>query len=385
MKSLKHAPVIFGILVLLTLTCFETVLAQVEALKTKKGTEVKVENLAGGLNHPWGMAFFPDGRLLVTERNTGKLYILQTNNSLSKPLEGVPQVRAQGQGGLMDVALDPNFKENRYVYLSYAKPGEGGKSTTALGRGKLADGRIEDFQDIFVQKPNVDESKHFGNRIVFSPDAKYLFFALGERFQFDPAQDLSNHLGKVIRIYPDGSVPKDNPFVGQKEAQGEIWSYGHRNIEAMAFQPETGALWIGEMGPKGGDELNKIERGANYGWPAVSWGTHYDGTKIPNPSTHPEFKDAVRHWTPVISPSGMVFYQGDMFPNWKNNALIGGLTTKELVRLIFDGTSVKDEDRLPLRARIRDVDVAPDGSIYVLTDEDNGKVLRISATGKGLE
>lgn len=381
MKSLKHATVVFGTMALLTAS-FSTVLAQDKTLQTKKGVEVKVESLVGGLNHPWGMEFLPDGRLLITERNTGKLYILQINSTLSKPLEGVPEVRARGQGGLMDVALDPNFKENSYVYLSYAKPGEGGKATTALGRGKLADGRIENFKDIFVQKPYIDESKHFGNRIEFSPDGKYLFLALGERFQFDPAQDLSNHLGKVIRIYPDGSVPQDNPFIGRENAEDETWSYGHRNIEAMAFQPETGVLWVGEMGPKGGDELNKIEKGANYGWPVVSWGDHYDGKKIPDPPTHPEFKDAAIHWTPVISPSGMVFYEGDMFPNWKGNALIGGLTSREVVRVVFAGSNVKEEDRLPLPGRIRDVETAPDGSIYVLTDQDDGNVWRISAVAK---
>jgi glucose/arabinose dehydrogenase len=384
MKSLRHATVVFGTLVLLIVS-FGTVLAQDKTLQTKKGVEVKVENLVGGLNHPWGMAFLPDGRLLITERNTGKLYILQTDNTLSKPLEGVPKVWARGQGGLMDVALGPNFKENNYVYLSYAKPGEGGKATTALGRGKLAAGRIENFADIFVQKPYINGPNHFGNRIIFSPDGKYLFFALGERFQFDPAQDLSNHLGKVIRIYPDGSVPKDNPFVGRENAEDGIWSYGHRNIEAMAFQPETGTLWVGEMGPKGGDELNKIERGANYGWPAVSWGDHYDGRKIPDPPTHPEFKDAAIHWTPVISPSGMVFYEGDMFPNWKGNALIGGLTSREVVRVVFTGANVREEDRLPLPGRIRDVETAPDGSIYVLTDQDDGNVWRISAGGKTSE
>jgi glucose/arabinose dehydrogenase len=384
MKSLRHATVVFGTLVLLIVS-FGTVLAQDKTLQTKKGVEVKVENLVGGLNHPWGMAFLPDGRLLITERNTGKLYILQTDNTLSKPLEGVPKVWARGQGGLMDVALGPNFKENNYVYLSYAKPGEDGKATTALGRGKLAAGRIENFADIFVQKPYINGPNHFGNRIIFSPDGKYLFFALGERFQFDPAQDLSNHLGKVIRIYPDGSVPKDNPFVGRENAEDGIWSYGHRNIEAMAFQPETGTLWVGEMGPKGGDELNKIERGANYGWPAVSWGDHYDGRKIPDPPTHPEFKDAAIHWTPVISPSGMVFYEGDMFPNWKGNALIGGLTSREVVRVVFADSNVKEEDRLPLPGRIRDVETAPDGSIYVLTDQDDGNVWRISAGGKTSE
>ena len=356
--------------------------AHAETVQTKKGVKVQVEELVSGLNHPWGMAFLPDDRLLITERNTGNLYILDTGHNLSRPLEGAPEVWAHGQGGLMDVALDPDFEENSYIYLSYAKPGTFGKAATALGRGKLAHGRIDNFQDIFVQEPYIRGPNHFGNRIAFSPDGRHLFLGLGERFQFDPAQDLSNHLGKVIRIYPDGRVPEDNPFAGQANAKHEIWSLGHRNIEAMAFQPETGTLWAGEMGPKGGDELNKIEKGANYGWPVVSWGDHYNGSRIPDPPTHPEFTDAVIHWTPVISPSGMVFYQGDMFPGWKNNALIGGLTTGELVRLIFDGTAVKEEDRLPLPGRVRDVDTGPDGAIYILTDQDNGKLLRISPLGE---
>ncbi len=183
----------------------------------------------------------------------------------------------------------------------------------------------------------------------------------------------------MIRIYPDGGVPGDNPFAGRENAKDEIWSYGHRNIEAMAFQPGTGALWVGEMGPMGGDELNKIEKGENYGWPAVSWGDNYDGSEIPDPPTRPEFEDAAMRWTRVVSPSGMVFYEGDMFPGWKNNLLIGGLTTKEIVRVVFDGSNVREEERLPMPARVRDVDTAPDGSIYVLTDEDDGKVLRVSA------
>ncbi len=376
----QHRMVTWGALSLLILTV--PAAAQAQRLQTQKGTAVTVENLVSGLNHPWGMAFLPDGRLLVTERNTGNLYVLGTDQRLSPPLTGVPEVRARGQGGLMDVALDPHFAENSYVYLSYAKPGEGGKAATALGRGKLADGRIEDFEDLFVQTPYVDGPNHFGNRIEFSPDGRYLFLALGERFKFDPAQDLSNHLGKVIRIHPDGSVPQDNPFVGRADARDEIWSYGHRNIEAMAFQPETGTLWVAEMGPKGGDELNRIEKGANYGWPLVSWGSHYDDRKIPEPPTRPEFTDAVRHWTPVISPSGMVFYEGEMFPDWKHNALIGGLSAQGLVRLVFEGAAVKEEDRLPLSARIRDVATAPDGSIYVLTDRDDGNVWRISAAAK---
>lgn len=378
MHNAKYA-VVLGALSLLLVTAAASASAQTQTLRTQEGFEVQLEILVDGLNHPWGMAFLPHGRLLITERNTGRLYILNTDNTLSKPLDGVPKVWAHGQGGLMDVALHPEYEDNNYVYLSYAKPGPGGKATTALGRGKLTDGRIANFQDIFVQEPFVEGPNHFGNRIEFSPDGRYLFFALGERFQFDPAQDVSNHLGTIIRISPDGGVPDDNPFVGRDNAQNEIWSYGHRNIEAMAFQPQTDALWIGEMGPRGGDELNKIEKGANYGWPVVSWGEHYNGRDIPDPPTHPEFRDAVRHWTPVISPSGMVFYQGQMFPEWKNNALIGGLTHHELIRLTFDGTEVTEEDRLELPARIRDVETAPDGSIYLLTDQDNGKVLRISA------
>lgn len=378
MNNGKKFTVIFGILSLLILTFSVMAPAQVETLQTGEGVKMQVETLAGGLNHPWGMAFLPDDRLLITERNTGNLYIMDTDHTLSGPLEGVPEVRAYGQGGLMDVTLDPDFEENSYVYLSYAKPGEGGRAATALGRGELARGRIDNFQDIFVQAPYIRGSNHFGNRIAFSPDGKYLFLGLGERFQFDPAQDLSNHLGKVIRLYPDGRVPEDNPFAGRANARPEIWSFGHRNIEAMAFQPETRALWVGEMGPMGGDELNKIEKGANYGWPVVSWGDNYDGSKIPDPLTYPEFADAAIHWTPVISPSGMVFYQGGMFPGWKNSALIGGLTTGELVRVVFEGNKVREEERLPLPERVRDVDTGPDGAIYVLTDEDNGKLLRIS-------
>jgi aldose sugar dehydrogenase len=377
MENPKHLAITLGTLALL-ITFTAAAATPAETVQSQKGTEVKIETLVNGLNHPWGMAFLPDGRLLITERNTGHLYIMDTDYSLSKPLTGVPEVRARGQGGLLDVALDPNFQENQYVYLSYAKPGENGRTTTALGRGTLADHRIENFEDIFVQDPYVDRTGHFGNRIVFSPDGRYLFLSLGDRFELDPAQDLSNHLGKVIRIHPDGSVPEDNPFVGQENAKDEIWTYGHRNIQAMAFQPETGALWIGEMGPRGGDELNRIEKGANYGWPEVSWGTHYDGRDIPDPPTRPEFTDAVTHWTPVISPCGMTFYAGDMFPDWQSNALIGGLTSQEVIRLVFDGTDVKEEDRIPMPARIRDVNTAPDGSIYVLTDEDDGKVLRIS-------
>ena len=338
----------------MVLACASAV-AQVESLQTEAGTLV-VESLASGLEHPWGMAFLPDGRLLVTER-PGRLRILGTDNQLSDPLAGTPEVFARGQGGLMDVALDPDFASNRLVYLSFAEPGEGGAST-ALGRGQLAEDRIEGFEVVFRQEPKVQGRNHFGNRIAFAPDGK-LFLALGERFKFQPAQDLSDHLGTIVRLERDGSIPDDNPFVGRQGAQTAIWSYGHRNIEAAAFHPDSGELWIAEMGPLGGDELNRPEPGRNYGWPIVSWGRHYDGSDIPDPPTHPEFADAALHWTPVISPSGMTFYTGDTFSAWRGSALIGGLSARALVRVTVDGAQVREEERVPLGVRIRDVEQAP--------------------------
>lgn len=349
---------------------------QVQTVQTEAGI-VTVTTLASGLNHPWGMTFLPDGRLLVTER-AGQLRILDTDHTLSAPLAGTPEVFNQGQGGLLDVALDPEFESNRLVYLSFAEPGEGGAST-AVGRGRLEEGRIADFEVIFRQTPKVSDSNHFGGRLVFSPEGA-LFLTLGERFQFEPAQDLSNHLGTIIRIHPDGAVPRDNPFVKQADAADEIWTYGHRNIQAAALQPGTGALWIAEMGPRGGDELNLIEAGRNYGWPVVSWGQHYDGEDIPDPPTQPHFADARLHWTPVISPSGMVFYTGDMFPEWRGSALIGGLTAQGIVRVAFDGLEVTGEERIPLGARIRDVEQAPEGSVYVLTDQEDGHIWRLSVS-----
>jgi glucose/arabinose dehydrogenase len=335
---------------------------------------VVVENLADGLVHPWGMALLPDGRLLVTER-PGRLRVLRPDGSLSPPLAGTPEVFASGQGGMLDVALDPDFAGNRLVYLSFAEPGGGGAST-AVGRGRFAEDRIEGFQVIFRQEPKVSGPNHFGGRIVFAPDGT-LFLTTGERYKFEPAQDLSSHLGKIVRINRNGTVPHDNPFVGTANAKPEIWSYGHRNIQAAAINPQTGTLWIGEMGPRGGDELNLPERGRNHGWPLVSWGTHYDRTAIPNPPTRPEFADAIKQWTPVISPSGMIFYTGNLFPAWRDNALIGSLTRRSLVRLTVEGTKVTGEEIIPMGARIRDVEQAPDGAIYLLTDQTDGNVLRL--------
>lgn len=352
-----------------------------DSLMTSAGP-VKVEEVVGGLEKPWAIAFLPDGRALVTEK-PGRLRILNTDGSLSEPLDGTPEVFAKDQGGLMDIGIDPEFASNRTIYLSFAEQDESGKAGTALGRGTLTDGGIENFEVIFRQEPKIDGSKHFGNRIAFTPDG-HIFLALAERFQFDPAQDPSNTLGTIVRLNKDGSIPQDNPFVGEDGKDDAIWSYGHRNIEAAAIHPDTGALWVAEMGPLGGDELNRPEAGKNYGWPDVSWGSHYDGKDIPDPTGRPEFADAVMHWTPVISPSGMIFYGGDLFPEWQGTALIGGLSATALVRVSIDGqNSAQEVERLPLAARIRDVTEGPDGAIYVVTDQQDGGVWRISPMDGG--
>ena len=341
---------------------------------TKAGT-IKVETVATGLSHPWGLAFLPDGRMLVTERS-GTLRLVSKDGKLSPPLSGVPKVVVAGQGGLLDVAIDPDFKSNSLVYLTYSEPGEGGAGT-AVARGKLGESGLDGVEVIFRQEPKVGGGNHFGSRLVFAPDGK-LFVTLGERFTFTPAQDLTNDLGKIVRINPDGSVPKDNPFVGRTDARPEIWSYGHRNPQGAAIHPETGKLWETEFGPMGGDELNIPQAGANYGWPVVSWGSHYTGEDIPDPPTHPEFADAIYHWNPVISPSGITFYTADAIPAWKGNLLIAALSGQAIVRLTLDGEKVVDEERIPMGARIRDVAQGPDGAVYALTDEGNGEILRLT-------
>lgn len=350
---------------------------QIQSVLTAAGPVV-VEQVAGGLRDPWGMAWLPDGRLLVTER-IGNLRIVDADGRVSGRLPGTPSVYAQGQGGLLDVALHPRFEQNRLVYLSFAIPGPKDGAATALGRGRLAADRLEDFEVLFRQEPWIAGPNHFGGRIVFDGQG-HVFLALGERYQFDPAQNLDNHLGKVVRLALDGSVPDDNPFAGRRDARPEIWSYGHRNIEAAALHPETGELWIGEMGPLGGDELNRVEAGRNYGWPVVSWGMDYDGSEIPDPPTRPEFADAVLQFTPVVSPSGMVFYTGERFAAWRGSAIMGGLSAHRLVRLeIVDGTVVAEE-RVPLPGRVRDVEQGPNGDLYVLNGprEGPGQLWRIT-------
>jgi glucose/arabinose dehydrogenase len=316
--------------------------------------------------------------MLVTER-PGRLRFVDAKGTLSPPIEGTPTVWAEGQGGVLDVALHPDFANNRLVYLSFAEPGDGGAST-AVARGRLEDGALKDTQVIFSQRPKVTGGNHFGSRLVFARDGT-LFVTMGDRGKGDPAQDPTNHIGTLVRINDDGSIPQDNPFVGTDQGLPEIWSYGHRNAQGAALNPATGEVWLNEHGPRGGDEINIPEKGRNYGWPEVSWGKHYSGWPIPDPPTRPEFADAIYQWTPVIAVSGMDFYTGDLFPGWKGNVLVGGLVSEGIVRLTLDGRTVTDEERIDLDARVRQVRQGPDGAVYVLTDHEDGALLRLTPAG----
>jgi len=339
---------------------------------------VRLVTVAEGLEHPWGIAFLPDGRALVTER-PGRLRIVAKDGTLGRPLEGVPEVHAINQGGLLDVALDPDFASNRLVYLSYTEPREGGNGT-AVARGRLAEGALADVQVIFRQQPTVKGGHHFGSRLVFARDGR-LFVTLGDRFtERARAQTLDSHLGKVVRIERDGKVPVDNPFANRAGALPEIWSYGHRNVQGAALHPKTGELWTNEHGPRGGDELNRTLAGRNYGWPTVSYGIEYSGGKISDSPTAPGIEPPVHHWVPSIATSGLLFYTGERFPKWRGSAFVGGLASKQVARLEMDGDRVVSEERLfegVVNQRVRDVEQGPDGLIYLLTDEKKGRLLRI--------
>jgi glucose/arabinose dehydrogenase len=357
--------------------------AWAEVIKSEKA-QLQVEIVADGLDHPWGLAFLPDGTMLVTERK-GDLRSVTAAGEVSDPIGGVPEVDARGQGGLLDVAIDPDFERNRLVYMSFAEPGDGGNST-AVARGRLAEdaGGLTEVEVIFSQKPKVASTKHFGSRLVFDGNG-HMFVTLGERSdeQFrEMAQTLDNHLGKIVRINHDGSVPDDNPFVGKQDALPEIWSYGHRNVQAAVFDRETGILWEIEHGPRGGDELNIAEPGKNYGWPVVSHGINYGGTPVGSgQKAAPGMVDPIHQWTPVIAPSGMTIYRGEQFDAWQGNILVGGLRSTALVRLELDGGKVVHEERLleSRGKRIRDVVEGPKGAIYLVTDESNGEIIRLTA------
>jgi aldose sugar dehydrogenase len=347
--------------------------------KTKRG--VKIETYAKGLAYPWGMAFLPDGRLLVTER-PGRMRLVAKDGRLSPPLKNVPPVFSTRQGGLLDVALSPDFESSRLILISYSEPRGGGGSATSVARAKLeidGDGaRLEDVKVIFRQQPASGGPMHFGSRLAFARDGN-LFVTLGERFQREKAQDLGTHYGKVVRIRPDGSVPADNPFVGKAGAKPEIWSYGHRNVQAGAIHPATGKLWTVEHGARGGDEVNIPLAGRNYGWPVITYGMDYSGAKIGVGTAKAGMEQPVYYWDPSIAPSGMAFYTGNLFPEWKGNMLVGALRGQALHRLVLDGEKVVGEEVLlrDLGERIRDVRSGPDGALWLLTDSPDGRVLRL--------
>lgn len=342
---------------------------------------INVQRVAGPLEHPWSVVVLPDGAMLVTER-PGRLRLVVDGALQPEPVAGVPDVRSGGQGGLLDVALDPDFAGNRMIYLAYAEAGEGGAGT-AVARGRLTrDGgtaRLEDVEVIFRQVPKVSGSAHFGARLVFAPDGK-LFVGLGERQQRERSQDLSTTLGKLVRINADGSVPDDNPFVGQDGALPEIWSYGHRNIQAAALDPSTSDIVVIEHGARGGDEVNTPEAGKNYGWPVITHGVDYSGDPIGVGRSAPGMEQPDYQWTPSIAPSGMAFYTGTAFPEWNGDLFVGALRAQMLVRLDIEDGRIVGEERLleGTLGRIRDVEQAPDGSLLVLTDEGNGALWRLS-------
>ena len=342
----------------------------------------KVTDVAVGLEHPWGVELLPDGRFLVTER-PGRLRVVNRDGRLSAPLTGVPEVYARGQGGLLDVALSPGFAQDRLVYLSFAERGSGGAGT-AVARGRLGERGLEDAQVIWRQQPKVDGSyNHWGSRLVFRPDGT-LFVTLGDRFvHSERAQDLSTTIGKIVRINPDGSVPRDNPFVGRAGALPEIWSYGHRNVQAAVLDAR-GELWTVEHGARGGDELNNPQPGKNYGWPVITYGVDYSGARIGIGTAQPGMEQPVYYWDPVIAPSGATFYSGTAFPDWRGDLLVGSLRPGALVRLRIANGRVAQEERYldELGERIRDVREGPDGALYLLTDSSRGRLIRVEPAGR---
>lgn len=341
--------------------------------------------VASGLAHPWGLAAMPDGRWLVTEK-PGRLRIITAHGQIGEPVAGLPAVDARGQGGLLDVIVSPGFGQDRMIYWSYSEPRQGGNATS-VARGRLSDdgSRVDDVQVIFRALPTYDGDKHFGSSLAFAQDGK-LFITLGERSDKPmrpQAQDLGSHMGKTIRINADGSVPQDNPFVGRAGALPEIWSLGHRNVQGVAIQPGTGAVWTIEHGTRGGDEVNLDKAGANYGWPDAAYGVEYAGGQINSGATKKDgTEQPVYYWDPVIAPGGAVFYQGAMFPSWDGNLLVAGIKEKHIARLVIQNDRVVGEERLltDLGERVRDVAVGADGAVWAITDEDNGKLVRLSAT-----
>jgi glucose/arabinose dehydrogenase len=338
----------------------------------------RVIELVRGLEQPWALAFLPDGRMLVTEK-AGRLRVVKDGRLDPQPVAGLPEVAVHGQGGLMDVAPHPRFRENGLVYLSFAARGAGGVVGTEVARGRLAGHRLEDVQVIFRQSPKGSTGRHFGSRLVFDRQG-YLYITLGDRGEMERAQRPGDHAGSVIRLHDDGRVPQDNPFVGRPGWKPEKYTLGNRNQQGAALHPQTGVLWTHEHGPQGGDEVNVIRAGANYGWPVITYGVQYViGTQIGEGTAKPGMEQPLHKWVPSIAPSGMAFYTGDKFPKWRGSLFVGALKAQLLVRLELDGEKVVREERLleGVLGRIRDVRAGPDGFIYLLTDESRGVLARL--------
>ncbi len=372
-------PIVQAAVGIIFLSLGQSAIAQAPAgrIKTEKA-DVVVDTVASGLEHPWGLAFLPDGRMLVTERE-GRLRVVDAKGELSQPIRGLPRIAARGQGGLLDVALDPNFAENRFVYLSFAEDRGNGQAGTSVARGRLDAGgaALEGVEVIFRQQPAYSGGNHFGSRLVFDRTGN-LFVTVGDRFNHsDEAQDPSNHIGKVIRIRPEGGPAPGNP--DKPGWAPEVWSIGHRNVQGAALNPSTGELWTAEHGARGGDEINIVRKGLNYGWPVISYGVHYSGGKIGEGTAKPGMEQPVFYWDPSIAPSGMAFYTGDKFPAWRGSVLVGALRSELVSRLELDGDRVVREERMLQRLgeRIRDVRQGPDGFVYLLTDSSRGRILRL--------
>ncbi len=359
------------------------------ALTTDTKFEVK-EVVASGLASPWAVEFLPGGKFLITERIAGQFRIADAAGKVSAPIkQGVPVVHGVGQGGLLDVALDPNFAANQMIYWSYSEPGSDGRNNTAVAKGKLVDGstpRIDNIKVIWRQTPSLQSNQHFGSRVVFAKDGT-LFVTLGDRGALPgrmQAQDLKSAIGKIVRINTDGSAPKDNPFVGRADALPEIWSYGHRNVQGAFLHPTTGELWELEHGPQGGDELNIARKGKDYGWPSITYGVEYGGTlrKIGEGSAKAGMEQPVYYWDPVIAPGGLTYYNADLFPKWKGSVFASGLNPSFVSRLTLNGDKVTGEERFKFsdraNERYRDINVGPDGAIYLLTDGPNARLLKVA-------
>ena len=352
-------------------------LTPAQAIKTQEHA-LRVVRIVEGLEHPWSLAFLPDGRMLVTER-PGRLRVVGKDGRLDpQPVAGLPPVAATGQGGLLDVALHPRFAENGLVYLSFTARGEGGVGTE-VARGRLVAHRLENVQVIFRQHPRGGTGRHFGSRLVFDREG-LLYVTLGDRGEQDRAQRPDDHAGSVIRLHDDGRVPRDNPFAGKPGWKPEKFTLGNRNMQGAALHPQTGLLWTHEHGPQGGDEVNVIRAGVNYGWPVITYGVNYGiGTRIGEGTHKAGMAQPLHHWVPSIAPSGMAFYAGDRFPAWRGDLFVGALRDQMLVRLKLDGEKVVREERMlkNILGRIRDVRSGPDGYLYLLTDESNGVLARL--------